>query len=68
MLLARSRGATSWIPTYVSERPLDRVASSDVTQVMLVALKGLLEHLLYEGGHVVHRDVDRVQLVVQVVG
>ena len=39
LLLARFRGATSWVPTYGSERPLDRVASSDVTQDMLVALK-----------------------------
>ena len=38
-ILAWSRGATSWVPTYGSERPLDRVASSDVTQDMLVALK-----------------------------
>ena len=39
LLLARFRGATSWVPTYGSERPLDRVASFDVTQDMLVALK-----------------------------
>ena len=34
--------------------------------VVLLVVAPLLG--VYEGGHVVHRDVDRVQLVVQVVG